>query len=516
MEDLSPVKWVQQVTQRCLEHVSRCLEYETFGPEESKVVDIVFYKKIFENFTKDEQWSVHTLLTEQFETQDSVLILSYIINMLNIEEFTEDIAKQIYVGNYDCFTSVMLEMQFVFLNNVDYFLRRKIHRKNIEFLKRELELNYSYMPVEKRKKNRIVIITEQLLNKYHAPTMMVLELAYIFQKYFNYEILIFTCTSNLILGPDTWLGENLFYSSGCGYQEWKYKEAFMFVYQYPMQSCTLNDYKEMIEKIYDFNPIYVLNIAACNPIADLPCDFTTVIARDTSTQLPVSEADIIVRAGKCITGNEDENMLDIHQKQVFMDRKFPVIVNTTEHNFTREELNLPDDKFLVCIVGNRLDKELDDDFMQYLFSILSQNSNIDIVIVGEAEASKLKYKQTIYGERIHFLGFCKDLLGVYRVLDLYLNPKRAGGGWSSAIALKAGLPVVTLPDCDVAYNVSENFIVPDEHSIEQEVLHYAEDRRYYEEQVSKAKKYCAKNSEEELIQYAKEFLDKIKEALPDD
>ncbi len=509
MEDLSPVKWVQQVTQRCLECVIH-------GYDKDKEVELVVYKNTFEGYTQYEQRLVHTLLTEQFETQDSVFILSYIINILKIESFTEDVAEQIYAGKYDCFVSIMLEMQLLFLDNIDYSLRRKIHQKNIQLIKNELKLNYSFIPIKRRKKNRIAIITEQLLNRYHAPTLMVLELSYILKKYFHYEVLIFTCTSNLTIESTTWLGGTFFYSSGCGYQQWSYKDEVMSVYQYPMQSCTLNDYREMFKKIYEFNPIYVLNAGVNNPIADLPCDFTTVVVRNMSTKLPVSEANIMVRAGSRITRNKDENMLGMCQEQIFMDTKFPVIVNTTDHKFTRRELRLPDNKFLVCIVGNRLDKEIDDNFMQHLFTILLKNSNIDLVIIGETKDIQSKFKQTIYGNRIHFLGYCKDLLGVYRVLDLYLNPKRTGGGWSSAIALQAGLPVVTLPNCDVAYNVSQNFIVSDEDCIAKYVLHYAEDKQYYEEQKSIAKNIAKKNLKEQSIEYVAELLNKIEEALPDD
>ena len=59
------------------------------------------------------------------------------------------------------------------------------------------------------------------------------------------------------------------------------------------------------------------------------------------------------------------------------------------------------------------------------------------------------------------MGYCTDLKGVVGALDLYLNPDRLGGGWSSAIALYAGIPVVTFEKGDVAYNVSEKFVVRD-------------------------------------------------------
>lgn len=86
-----------------------------------------------------------------------------------------------------------------------------------------------------------------------------------------------------------------------------------------------------------------------------------------------------------------------------------------------------------------------------------------------------KLAGTSYGKRIHFLGYCMDLPGTYRALHLYLNPRRLGGGWSSAMALMAGLPVVTLPACDVAYNVGGEFTVTTEEEMVDAVIRYASD-----------------------------------------
>ena len=511
MEYLSPIKWIQEVTQSCLDYI-------TYMEHNEKLLTYVTtLREAFENFPENEKHKIHMLLMEKFEVKDSVLILSYIINVVHIEEFITDVAKQIYIGDYDSLTKIMLEIQLVFHENTDRQLQHDIHHKNIIELKSNLKMKYSYIPISKRDKKKIVIITEQLLpNSYHAPTLMTLESAYVLQKYFDYEVRIITCTSNKRLAPTVWIEVQGFNSSGSGYQQWLYKGMEISVYQYPMDSCTINDYKEMLQKIYQYNPLFVLNMGVNNPISDLPHFFTTVVARDMSTQVPVSEADIVILGGSCIEEDEAIKELDWSQKQIVMEQKFPVIVNKSDHIFTRRELNLPEDKFLVCIVGNRLDKEVDKNFICYMQSILSKSPKIDFVIIGDTERLQSKFSQTIYETRVHFLGFCKDLIGVYHILDLYLNPKRLGGGWSSAIALQAGLPVVTLPNCDVAYNVSENFIVSNERKMVETVLRYASDEQYYKKQADMARICCARESEEQSIAYITELLNKVKEAMFDD
>ena len=510
MEYLSPVKWIQEVTQSCLDYIMH-----TEG-NEKLLTYVTTLKEAFVNFSENEKHKIHTLIMEKFEVKDSVLILSYIINVVQIEEFVTDVAEQIYIGDYDCLTKIMLEIQLVFYENVDYQLQRNIHHKNILDLKRNLEMECSYIPINRRNKKKIAIITEQLLSGNHAPTLMTLESAYVLQKYFDYEVLIFTCTSNKRLESTAWIEIHGFYSSGNGYQQWSYKGMNLSVYQYPMDSSTINDYREMLQKIYEYNPLFVLNMGVNNPIADLPHFFTTVVARDMSTQIPVSEADIVILGEHHIEDDGVIKELDRSQKQIIMRQKFPAIVNKSDHIFTRRELNLPEDKFLVCIVGNRLDKEVDKEFICYMHSILSKSKKIDFVIIGDTESLQLAFFKTIYEERVHFLGFCKDLIGVYHILDLYLNPKRLGGGWSSAIALQAGLPVVTLPNCDVAYNVSDNFIVSNERKMVETVLRYASDEQYYKKQADMARICCAKDSEEQAIAYVTELLNKVKEAMFND
>ena len=127
-----------------------------------------------------------------------------------------------------------------------------------------------------------------------------------------------------------------------------------------------------------------------------------------------------------------------------------------------DELGLPEGKFFVAVVGNRLDPEIDEAFLNIMKQIMDAAENVDFAVIGDAEKLQEKLADTSYGKRIHFLGYCMDLPGTYRALHLYLNPRRLGGGWSSAMALMAGLPVVTLPACDVAYNVGGEFTVTTE------------------------------------------------------
>lgn len=56
-------------------------------------------------------------------------------------------------------------------------------------------------------------------------------------------------------------------------------------------------------------------------------------------------------------------------------------------------------------------------------------------------------------------------------MDLYVNPKRSGGGSSVAESLYKGLPVVTLPVGDVSAAAGESFRVADYGEMAETILH---------------------------------------------
>lgn len=98
---------------------------------------------------------------------------------------------------------------------------------------------------------------------------------------------------------------------------------------------------------------------------------------------------------------------------------------------------------------------------------------------------------------------------VYRILDLYINPERHGGGFSSAMALNAGIPVVTLPDCDVAYNAGEEFIVKDYGSMTEAVEKYANDKEFYNQKTAAANRNAEKNTDQKLMEYMETLVDHV-------
>lgn len=509
MAEITPVQWLQTAVHRCLQLLT--LESDA---GEQKMLSAEALKASYYEFSQEEKKQIHQLLRQQFEANDAVLVLSYLIKILQLEEFQVDAAEWICKTDYDATVQTMLEIQ---LDNIPYETRRIIHRKNVQRLAETIKLEFPYRPVQERNTGRIVIITEQLIiqNLNHAPTRMTLETARILQKYFGFEVEIFTCASNKKLPAFIWINAIFYNSGGQDVRRMSYKDSTIPVYEYPLSDCGMEQYREMLSHIYEFNPFVVLEMGVLSPIADLPHLFTTTVNLNMVTEAPVSDADIFIRHVKLKDETEAiyrENLLS-YQKQFFMEQKFPAIFDTEKRAYTRAELHLPEDRFLIAVVGNCLDTEIDDSFEQIMAEILQQEEKADFVIIGETLKLRQRLSGAIFKNRVYYLGYCPELAGTLKALNLYLNPERAGGGWSSAIALYAGLAVVTLPEGDVAYNVSKVFVVQNRNEIVKTICRYASDSGFYEKQKEEALRYAKEHGETKVIDFCDNMLNGIKENL---
>ena len=113
-----------------------------------------------------------------------------------------------------------------------------------------------------------------------------------------------------------------------------------------------------------------------------------------------------------------------------------------------DELGLPEGKFFVAVVGNRLDLEIDEEFLNIMKQIMDAAENVDFAVIGDAEKLQEKLADTSYGKRIHFLGYCMDLPGTYRALHLY-RIRRLERLEQCHGADGGGSGCQTLPACDV-------------------------------------------------------------------
>lgn len=474
-------------------------------------------EKVYVSYPKEVKEDIRRIFKEQLDISTYIYVFSYLIQYMNVEDFHQDIMTAILKQEYNWHDGAVLEVQVIRYVKGQYLQKRLFHKKNIERYSKMLELNYPYLPIEKRNKNRIVIATEQMIGLLHAPTKIVLEFLYYLQKECGYEILFIICPSNGDLQNGFWYNEIVMNREELWDNKrlkFLYKDEIFYGYQINITSETISNYQKMLDWIYTYNPLFVFNMGIINSITELAKQFTTVVTMDMSTKCPISEGNILIRKARVPEMEEEyKRCLTSKQKQVFLEQKMPVVIEKNYTICTREELGLPKDKFLVAIVGNRLDSEINTAFMDIMKDILEKTNDVVFVVIGDVNDIKEYFKEEIFENKIYYLGYCENLMGVYSTMNLYLNPKRLGGGWSSIMAIIGGVPVVTLPNCDVADNCGNAFIVQNEKEMVNTVCRYIKDKEFYESQKQIARKNGERHTDNNMIKYVKHVMDKICEAM---
>lgn len=499
------IEWVKLVIRLCC----------TDEIEESKKEELFTgLNNLYQGFSEEEQNQAEEILLSQLQETDAIYVYSQMNFYVRNKSIQKSLFKAILREDFNCFHGSMVELQTKRYIDDFYKEHHILRTKNIKKWEETLGDSYTFIPAKQRNRKRIVIVTEQLLGILHSPTQVVLNFSYILQEKLGYEVMLFICPSNAIISQDYWY-KPISMASMEVYQylhmKREYREAIFEGYQINMSPTCAREYSMMFQLIQAWNPIFVFSIGTANPIVDLISNFTTLAFLGLELSCPVSKAQILVRLGKMDEVTEEEYVKDLNpdQKQIFLEEKIPVLTEKSERQLRRQDYGLPESNFLIALVGNRLDLEIDLEFIQIMKNILDKLDSIAFVVIGNVSKLQNFFEEEQYKNRIFYLGFCEDLMATYGMLDLYLNPKRGGGGFSSAMALTAGIPVVTLPNCDVSYNVGDTFTVSDTEIMEKEICRYAEDKDFYHNRQKYALEFSKKNSVEKLEIYVSNIVKNI-------
>ncbi|RDI40104.1 glycosyltransferase [Falsibacillus pallidus] len=157
-------------------------------------------------------------------------------------------------------------------------------------------------------------------------------------------------------------------------------------------------------------------------------------------------------------GGESRTYLPIHHGIDL--KKAESIESRKAHGFAEDDI-------VLVTVGNRLDADLSGEFVEIMKECLEKNTSVEWCVIGKGEFSLIHdgCSDLIDNGRIHFIDYHPDLPAFYQLCDVYVNPFRKGGGISAAMAMDAGIPVVTLKSsADTAFYVGNEAVEDEEFS----------------------------------------------------
>ncbi len=400
---------------------------------------------------------------------------SYINAYLNevLENSKTKAGSMYFVWNQ--FKRMSLKKLAVF-DNKSSQLCDELYNRSYNGFESELKEYFVKIPLEERDKNLVLISTIQFLDETHAPTRTVIERAKALKHLGKTVIIINTAEQY------TMKNYLPMYSAGFGRVLEKYNnvnelkignDRFPFI-QMPEHSTIQYRMGIMAKLLERYKPYYILSIGTGSMLADLcgnivPC---------ASMALAFSTIPKTMNKMKILGRNLYKEEKSLYIEDDIIESRFTFELKPQKGIFSREYKGLPEDRFILVVVGIRLEFEVTDAFMDMLEEVCSQGCYV--VFAGIMDNyNKLMESYPVVSANSSFIGYCNDMLALMDICDLYVNPERLGGGFSVIEAFVKGKPGVYLKSGDVYTAGGESFAVDNFKEMAEQILKYKEDKDYY-------------------------------------
>lgn len=366
--------------------------------------------------------------------------------------------------------------------NTDLSMKALYNKIYIEY-KTQLENDLIPIPPKERNKDTIAVFPIQFLSERHAPTRTTLERCYTLSKLLGKNVVLFNTREQL-----TSRGMLPLYMSTLGnvmdeynlIQNYTYKDCEIPYYQPDDNMPSIGGIKNIIHKIRQLKPSFIFSIGNGSITADLCGNIVPQASIGVAfSLLPTTMATFSV-IGKTLSELEWDNYLKKgYSRESIIESTFTFELLPKKMSFTRKEFGIPENDFVLVTVGIRLDTEIDDTYIKNIITTFKWGTHIVFAGYFDRYASYCeKYPELM--EHSTFIGYCNDILALMEICDLYVNPKRLGGGFSIIEAFHEGKPGVTIDYGDIATAAGKLFTVNDYQEMTGIIKKYIDDKEFYQ------------------------------------
>lgn len=343
---------------------------------------------------------------------------------------------------------------------------------------------------EERNQNIVVVFTTQFLGIRHAPTHSTVERCYYLQKELGKQVLLINtrevtnCGQMLFCNAEEPGLEPQFSE----FNDLTYKDCKIDFFQPDVPMPDIGVLQVILQMIQEIKPWFVLGMGDYSITADLSSKIVPMAALSFGfSVLPASHSKMSILGRQLFTGEKQRLMKAGYQEGEIIESTFTFELHPQKKNLTRADLGLPEDKFLLVIIGTRLHFDVTDEFVKRMIETFSWNTHL--VFVGIMDNYEQMCKEySLLAEHSTFLGYQDDILAVVENCDLYVNPKRMGGGFSIIECFYKGVPGVTISYGDVAAAAGSDFWVEDYDEMLKVIRQYVTDKEFYQNQVKNGRK----------------------------
>ncbi|MFJ7970434.1 hypothetical protein [Psychrobacillus sp. NPDC096389] len=379
--------------------------------------------------------------------------LNLLFILLKLTKENEDIVNQLFIllkkdsDNIEIHHNVIINLfSAMFSNRIEnkneyYLLIRQAMMKISNFYKKSLEVKKNSVSNH----NRIVITVDLLLNEMHSPTKVFIDFCNQLVRNTNFELLIII-EENFIPSKEEIFETALIIgnpSEDCKkIHENLLKDKRIKLFYSNTKETKVQRLKNINNTIKEFNPSVLLSYSTFSIIQNIQFNNIPIIYISFGNEYSLALANLYLYKNKL-------KALEIENSAICpVTSNIEAFINDFEllpknKVFSRKDFNLEESDFVIITVGNRLQNEITENLVQEMQRFILKNNNVKWLLVSPELPLFLKkrYKELLKNNIIH-ITYESDLLALTSICDVYLNPKRIGGGYSIAAAMQEGVPIL--------------------------------------------------------------------------
>lgn len=418
---------------------------------------------------------------------DAGLMKSLMESVLKIDQ--PELRNFLHGIYYDTISMTFLHEDYLFPEY--YVLRRSFTKKLCEMYRFCIDADCVRKSPDGTIR-KILIVVGSLRDHKHAPTLTTMELCRILVN-LGYEVRVMPLDthSNIawefpVFGP----AQGLAYYGSREFEEY-HKEAL-----HPKVSIEYTDIvdpkdkmQRELNKILEFSPDLIIDLGTESSIISYIYSghFPTLCFPLNGCQSSTYFTHYAVLDHRTFTeANEIFHSVDPECQVKCPSCMITPSVQTKYERGSYSLASINSDDFVLISVGNRIGSELTESFINVVCKRLLSKEGIKWLIVGGTnEYLSQRYQELLETGKIVYIPYEKDLPALYQICDVYISPKRRGGGTSVFWAMYYGLPVAqpwsSQADAYTMMGTETRVIETDEQMAEYVLELWREPRKYAED-----------------------------------
>lgn len=288
---------------------------------------------------------------------------------------------------------------------------------------------------------RIAIVTNQMLGDGHQPTVDVLELAHRIRVEHRIETLIVNTDALPTTNDSGFVPEYNFNISSeyAGETRLRARGMEARMVSHPEFRFDREGIAAVLASIDRFDPDVVIGFGGGNLFADLSARARPTVCLPSNAGFTHSLATLVL--GYSVDDRTGEREGDDRPR--FRPHSFGFAIPEGGPDLPRAAFGLPHDGDLFVVVGNRLDVEVSDAFLDTMERLIAELPSARIAFAGATDSLPGRLSARAARSRLHAIGHTDAVRALFRHAVALIGPPRQGGGGSTATALAEGVPVVT-------------------------------------------------------------------------